>query len=448
MVTGFGLILIILLAIVFIIIAGSKFKIHSFLVLLFTTFFTGFALQMPLNDIVVTANEGFGTMMKHIGLVVILGTLIGTVLEKSGATITIANAIIRLFGENRPIAAITIIGAVVGIPIFCDSGFVILSSLTKPLSSKTNKSYIAITCGLASGLYITHTLLPPHPGAIAGAANFGLSQSLGTVMLIGFLVSVPVAIVAWWFSSKVAAGVKYDAEVPEVINESDEIILPPLYKSMLPVVVPVLLIAAGSLTLLFPVSLTLKKYIEFIGSPLIALCIGLLLTLALVSRHQVKQFQLWMKEGIIHAGSILILVGAGGVFGALLKKTALADIVKDIAAQSNGSKLLFLIVAWLMGVLLKSAQGSTTAAILIVTSIIAPLASIAGFNTNVELSLLLIAVSGGAMLVSHTNDAYFWVISQFSGLSMRQTYQSFSLATVFMGISVLVMVLLLALFIL
>jgi len=386
-------------------------------------------------------------MMRHIGLVVILGTLIGAVLEKSGATLTIANAIIKLFGEGRPIAAITIIGAVIGIPIFCDSGFVILSSLSKPLAQKTKKSYAAITCGLASGLYITHTLLPPHPGSIAGAANLGLGQSLGTVIMIGLIISVPVTIVAWWFSSRQASKVHYD-----IVDEDEALIdhkkLPALYKSLLPVVIPILLITIGSLALLMPIAADLKTFIEFFGSPLIALCIGLALTLLLISKAQLKQFQLWMKEGVMHAGSILILVGAGGVFGAILKKTALADIVKGIAAQSEGSIILFLIIGWLMGVLLKTAQGSTTSAIIIVTSIMAPLATNAGFDTNIELSLLLAAIAGGSMVVSHANDAYFWVISQFSGLSMQQTYKTFSFATVFMGISVLIMVLLLALVVL
>jgi GntP family gluconate:H+ symporter len=450
MVTGANLLFIIAAAIAFIIIASSKFKIHPFIVLLVATVFTGLAVQMPLNEIATTANEGFGQMMRHIGLVVILGTLIGAVLEKSGATLTIANAIIRLFGEGRPIAAITIIGAVIGIPIFCDSGFVILSSLTKPLAVKTKKSYAAITCGLASGLYITHTLLPPHPGSIAGAANLGLGQSLGTVIMIGFIISIPVTVVAWWFSSKRATKVFYDmgeaAKEEKDIEEHTK--LPALYKSLLPVIIPIIFITIGSLSLLVPMSSVVKNLFEFFGSPLIALSIGLALSLLLISKQQVKQFQLWMKEGVMHAGSILILVGAGGVFGAILKKTALADIVKNVAEKSEGSMLLFLLIAWLMGVLLKTAQGSTTSAIIIVTSIMAPLAASAGFDTNMELSLLLAAIAGGAMVVSHANDAYFWVISQFSGLSMQQTYKTFSLATVFMGVSVLIMVLLLALVIL
>ncbi|HEX7903433.1 MAG TPA: GntP family permease [Chitinophagaceae bacterium] len=447
MVTGTGLLFIIAAAIVFIIIASSRLKIHPFIVLLIATLLTGFAVGMPLNEMVITANEGFGQMMRHIGLVVILGTLIGTVLEKTGATLTIANAIIQLFGAGRPIAAITIIGTIVGIPIFCDSGFVILSSLAKPLAQKTKKSYTAITCGLASGLYITHTLLPPHPGSIAGAANLGIGQSLGTVILIGFIISIPVTVVAWWYSSRRAAKVYY-----ELVEETTETVtpmeLPALYKSLLPVITPIVLIATGSLTMLVSMNESTKSKIEFFGSPLIALSIGLALSLLLVSKNQVKQFQLWMREGVSHAGSILILVGAGGVFGAVLKKTALADIVKNIAAQNEGSMLLFLVIAWLMGVLLKTAQGSTTSAIIIVTSIMAPLATAAGFDTPIELSLLLAAIAGGAMAVSHANDAYFWVISQFSGLNMQQTYKTFSLATIFMGISVLIMVLLLALVVL
>jgi GntP family gluconate:H+ symporter len=240
MVTGTGLFFIIAAAIAFIVIASSKYKIHPFIVLLTATVFTGLAVRMPLSEIATTANEGFGNMMRHIGLVVILGTLIGVVLEKSGGTLTIANAIIKLFGAGRPIAAVTIIGTVIGIPIFCDSGFVILSSLTKPLAQKTKKSYAAITCGLASGLYITHTLLPPHPGSIAGAANLGLGQSLGTVIMIGFIISIPVTIVAWWFSSRRAAKVFYDMEDADEEN-ADERQLPTLYKSLLPVVTPIIL---------------------------------------------------------------------------------------------------------------------------------------------------------------------------------------------------------------
>jgi GntP family gluconate:H+ symporter len=189
----------------------------------------------------------------------------------------------------------------------------------------------------------------------------------------------------------------------------------------------------------------LKPIIDFLGHPVIALLIGFGLSLRTVTKSDYENLQGWIRSGIMHAGSILIVVGAGGVFGEVLKKTAIAEVVNQFATASSSSKLIFLIIGWFMGVIIKTAQGSTTSAIIVVTSIMAPLAAAAGFIQPIELSLLLAAIAGGTMMVSHTNDAYFWVISQFSGLSMSDTYRSFSLATVAMSITVLITVLLLSL---
>lgn len=186
--------------------------------------------------------------------------------------------------------------------------------------------------------------------------------------------------------------------------------------------------------------------IDFLGHPVIALLIGFGLSLFTVSSADRSSLQGWIKEGVLHAGSILVIVGAGGVFGEILKKTPIADLVTGFTSGGNGSMLFFLFVAWCMGVLLKTAQGSTTSAIIVVTSIIAPLAAAAGFDTPVELSLLLASIAGGTMMVSHTNDAYFWVIAQFSGIGMSSTYKTFSLATIFMSIAALITVMLMAIF--
>jgi gluconate:H+ symporter, GntP family len=447
MLSGFPLLLLIAVAIVFIVVMGSKLKVHPFLVLLLTALLTGIFSGMPVTEIANTANEGFGNMMKKIGLVVILGTLIGTVLEKSGAIVQLANTILKLFGEKRPVAAITVIGAVIGIPIFCDSGFVILSGLAKPLAQRSNKSYAAIVCGLASGLYITHTLLPPHPGSIAGAANLGLKEHFGTVIGMGFLIAVPVTVVAWWFSSRIAKNVNTE----ELLLKEESIVAlhtPALWKCILPVIIPVVLIAFSSFSVFFQLPQSLKIIIDFVGHPVMALLIGFALSLLTIEKKSFTQLQPWMKEGTVHAGNILVIVGAGGVFGEVLKKTSLADLVTNFTKGSEGSMLLFLFIAWCMGVLLKTAQGSTTSAIIVVTSILAPLTAAAGFDTPVELSLLLASVAGGTMMVSHTNDAYFWVISQFSGLNMTQTYRTFSFATVWMSIAVLLTIILLSFFIL
>jgi GntP family gluconate:H+ symporter len=443
MLSGIPLLLLIAGAIIFIVVMGSKFRVNPFIVLLLAALLTGIFSGMPINDIAVAANDGFGNMMKKIGLVVILGTLIGTVLEKSGSILRIAHFILQLFGEGRAVAAITVIGVVVGIPIFCDSGYIILSGLTQPLAKKSGKKHAAIVCGLASGLYITHTLLPPHPGSIAGAANIGLKDHLGTVIGIGMMMSVPLAIVAWWFSSKFAANVTMEelAEQPQTVKPANVT----LWRSFLPIAVPLLLIALLSFTFFLDLPDQIRKAIDFAGNPVIALLIGFGLSLFSVAPEQKSALQNWIKEGIMHAGSILVIVGAGGVFGEVLKKTPIADLVTGFTSGGNSSMLFFLFISWCMGVLLKTAQGSTTSAIIVVTSIIAPLSAAAGFDTPVELSLLLVSIAGGTMMVSHTNDAYFWVISQFSGMGMSTTYKTFSLSTVFMSIAALIIVMIMAL---
>lgn len=444
MVTGLPLLLIISVAIIFIVVVCSRFKWHPFLALLIAALFTALAVGLPLKDIATTANEGFGNMMTHIGLVVVLGTLIGTVLEKSGATLCIADAIIRFFGKDKPVLAITVIGAVVGIPIFCDSGFVILNGLTKPLSRESKRSYTAIVNGLAGGLYVTHTLLPPHPGALAGAANLGLGQHLGTVILTGLLISIPTTIMCWLFASRFLNKVN-QYQTTEEIKEDELQQLPAFWKSILPVIVPVLLIAAGSAAELLPMPATMTSVLLFFGSPMVALLTGLLFSLLLVKGKGAKVFNRWMVEAISHAGPILILVGAGGVFGNVLKKTPLAELVHRWVSSGSFSPLVFLLIAYAIGCLLKTAQGSTTSAIIVATSILSPIAFIAGFKEPLQLSLLLSATAAGAMMVSHANDAYFWVIAQFSGLTMQETYRSFSLMSIVLSISSLVFILLLAL---
>ena len=444
MITGLPLLLIIAVAICFIVVACSHFKWHPFLALLTASLFTALTVGLPLKDIATTANEGFGNMMTHIGLVVVLGTLIGTVLEKSGATLRIADAIIGFFGKDKPVLAITVIGAVVGIPIFCDSGFVILNGLTKPLSKESKRSYTAIVNGLAGGLYITHTFLPPHPGSLAGAANLGLGQHLGTVILTGILVSIPTTLLCWLFASRILNKIN-NTEITDEIKEEGLIQLPALWKSILPVIIPVLLIATASAAELIGIPSTIKNTLLFFGSPVIALLCGLLLSLLLVKRKEAALFNKWMAEAIMHAGPILILVGAGGVFGNVLKKTPLADLVQHWVHNGSFSPITFLLIAYAIGSLLKTAQGSTTSSIIVATSILAPIATIAGFIQPLSLSLLLSATAAGAMMVSHTNDAYFWVISQFSGLSMQETYRSFSLLSIVLSITSLLVILLLAL---
>ncbi|NQV34898.1 MAG: GntP family permease, partial [Phycisphaeraceae bacterium] len=190
MVEGPLLLVILAAAIVFIVLATARFKLHPFVALLVAAYGIGLAVRMPLMDIDKTISRGFGDILAYIGIVIILGTVIGIILEKSGAAITMADAVLKVVGKKRPALAMSIIGYIVSIPVFCDSGYVILASLKKSMGKKAGASAVTMSIALATGLYATHTLVPPTPGPIAAAGNLGLENQLGLVILFGLGISV------------------------------------------------------------------------------------------------------------------------------------------------------------------------------------------------------------------------------------------------------------------
>ena len=184
-----GLVLILIALIVFIVLATTRFKLHPFLALLGAALLAGFAYQLPTLEIAGHITRGFGGILGYIGIVIVFGTIIGVILERSGAAITMAETVIRLLGERFPTLTVSIIGYLVSIPVFCDSGYVILNSLKNALAARMKVSVVAMSVALATGLYATHTFVPPTPGPIAAAGNLGLESSLGLVILVGLVVS-------------------------------------------------------------------------------------------------------------------------------------------------------------------------------------------------------------------------------------------------------------------
>jgi GntP family gluconate:H+ symporter len=455
MLSGILLLTVILLAVVFIVISVSVLKLHPFLALLLATLLTGLVVGVPLGQILEAVNQGFGSLLGSIGLVVVLGSIIGTILEKSGAAVQIANLIIAIVGKNRPNLAMGIIGAIVGIPVFCDSGFIILSGLAKAVADKGKKHFSGVALSLAGGLYTTHVLVPPTPGPLACAGNLGLADHLGEVILMGLVVSIPSTFIAIVFSSKVW-GVLYGAKginlniSTNIYTEQKLIIegqkLPPIFLSLLPVFLPITLIAIASFANVFPWSANLKPIVAFVGNPLIALILGLLCTLFLMPKWDKSFLNDLMGVGITQAGTILILTGAGGSFGALLKITPIAQMLNEWFMGNSLSGVLVLFVGYLTAALLKTAQGSSTSALVITSSMLAPLLQTVGFETPTHISLLVMAIGGGAMSVSHANDSYFWVVSQFGNLQLKEAYKGLTLMSFFQGLVVLMTTILLFLF--
>lgn len=446
MITGPILIVIFIAAVVFIIISTSVIKLHPFLSLLLASFGIGIAVRMPLDQIVETINQGFGQIMIYIGLVIVLGTIIGTILDKSGGALKIADVVLKLFGKKRPALAMSIIGAIVSIPVFCDSGFVILSSLNKAVSKRSNISLATLTIALSSGLYATHTLIPPTPGPIAAAGNIGASDFLGTIIWIGILTSIPAILVGYKWAKFIGGKIQID-----LINESTDISdtlnninnLPSGVKSFGPIVLPIILIAIASTLKLFSVSGDIAELMVFVGSPLVALLLGTVWAFTLFPKFDKKHINGWIGKGISLAGPILLITGAGGAFGNILKATPMTDFLGSFTSGGNFSGILIIIVAFVVASVLKISQGSSTAALVITSSMLAPFLISSNIDSPIALALVVMAIGGGAMTVSHANDSYFWVVTQFSGLNVKDSYRSFTMVTLFQGITVLVTTILL-----
>ncbi len=438
MLTGLPLLLLILLAIIFIVFASTVWKVHPFLSILLASLGLGIGTGLSFTTIISAINGGFGGLMGYIGLIVVLGSIIGVILEKSGAALRIADTLLALIGKKRPALAMSLIGATVSIPVFCDSGFIILSGLNKALARKTAAKEATLALTLAAGLYTTHTLIPPTPGPIAAAGNLGASDFLGVIMLMGLVVSIPTLIASYFFAQKVGANLQLK---DNTLTIEENIKLPSVSLSLAPILIPILLIAAATIVKFIAWEGQIVAIIRFIGDPLIALLIGLIFALFLLPKWDKTHLNDWLAEGIKLAGPILIITGAGGAFGGVLKATALKSMVESWASSGQVAGLGFLIFAFGLAALLKTAQGSSTNALVITSSVLAPLTTTMGFTSPYELSLIVMAIGGGAMTVSHANDSYFWVVSQFSGINMKSAYRSFTLMTGLQGLTVLIMTL-------
>jgi gluconate:H+ symporter, GntP family len=293
MTEGLWLIFVLFISVLFIILGTTRLKLHPFVVLLLASYLAGALAGLPLESIAASVALGFGDIMAYIGIVIVLGTIIGTILEKSNAAIKLAELVLKLVGKRFPALAMSLIGYIVSIPVFCDSAYVILSSLKKSLVHQTKKPSVALSIALATGLYATHTFVPPTPGPIAAAGNLGLDDQLGLVILFGAAVAL-VALLAGYFWASYA-GKKYTtSEDTETFiqNISEHIKLPSATKSLMPILIPILLIALRSIAA-YPAKPFgtgfFFTFLNFTGQPVNALLIGFLLAFLLFPKFLTKK---------------------------------------------------------------------------------------------------------------------------------------------------------------
>lgn len=450
MVHGPWLLLVILLGILFIVFATAKLKLHPFLSLLIATFGVGIGANLSLEKILTAVSDGFGDLMGNIGIVIVAGTIIGFVMEKSGAALKMAEVVLRIVGEKHPQLAMSLIGGIVSIPVFCDSAFVILSSLKRSLAQRAKVPLASMAVALATGLYATHTLVPPTPGPIAAAGNIGASGYLGTVILFGLIVSVPVILVGYLWATKVAVNIQIEGENEPKADENVTQAftqLPSTFLSFFPILLPLILIGLASVVTFMKLKGPFASFLTFIGTPTVALLFGVLASFLLIpnalrlSSKKVEQpLTIWVDQAIQSAGPILLITGAGGAFGSVIKATPVADLIKSFAQGDLFSGAFFILVPFLIAAALKTAQGSSTAALVITSALMAPLLPEVGITGAIPLALVVMAIGAGAMVVSHVNDSYFWVVTQFSNMKVTDAYKAQTMATLLQGVTAILVI--------
>ncbi len=450
------LIILLLLSVAFIVVSTCKFQLHPFLALLFAAVGFGLCARMPLSGIVASINQGFGDTLGGIGIVIIAGVIIGTFLERSGGAYAMAEIILKIIGEKHVPLAMSIIGYFISVPVFADSGFVILTPLNRALSKKAKISLATSAIALATGLTATHCLVPPTPGPIAAAGILG--ADLGLVILLGVVVSSVAVVVGWLFATKVAARVYIDpnpedseADVRAKLKEA-----PSALKAFTPIVVPIVLIVIKSISDYpkaengpwqkmvgaiagvtgAPALELLKSIVGFIGEPVIALLIGVLLAFLLPKKLNRAMLSTtgWVGQALLNAALIIMVTGAGGAFGRVLRDSPLADVLGESLSRANlGIWLPFVIAA-----ALKSAQGSSTVALITTSSLMAPLMIPLGFETAMAKALAVLSIGAGSMVVSHANDSFFWVVTQMTKMDVKTGYKLHTTATLAIGLASIV----------
>lgn len=428
------LLLLLVLAIAFIVLATTILKLHPFLALLITAFGFGILSGMPLPEVVKSVNDGFGGTIGYIGIVILAGSIIGTFLEKSGGAYQLATSILRLTGEKNVPLAMGSVGYVVSIPVFCDSGFVLLSPLMKALARKSGTALAASAIALSLGLYATHTMVPPTPGPVAAAGIVG--ADLGLTIMWGLLVGLFAMLAGWLFAILVAARVHVPEDSATEIVELSQEDSPSVGKSLLPILLPIVLIVLRSIAELPGKPFGAGPVIEllgFLGQPVVALLIGVALATLLPKKldRDMLSGSGWVGEAILAAATIIIITGAGGAFGKVLQNSGIAKIIGENLANSPlGILLPFVIAAGI-----KTAQGSSTVAIITTASLVAPLLASLGLDSDTAKALVVVVIGAGAMVVSHANDSFFWVVTQFSGMDVQTGYRLQTVGTLVQGLA-------------
>ncbi|MBW5377626.1 GntP family permease [Brachyspira pilosicoli] len=454
--SGGLLIIVFVICIAVMIFAISKLKIHPFLSIMGISVIFAFIADISLKDIPSIIGAGFSGTFTSIGIVIILGALIGTVLEKTGGALKLSDMVIKVVGKKNPELAMLIMGWIVSIPVFCDSGFVILNPIKKALIKRTMTSTVAMSMALSAGLYISHVFIPPTPGPIAAANSLNVGNHLLIVIGMGVACSILPLIAGYFFAKYIGTKVKSSSELnntDETVQTYEELVasygkLPNGFLAVSPIIVPILLMALASIFNMAKIEGNISILVNFLGTPIIALAVGVIFSVITYfnqKKHtkEMQSFYDMTNDTLKIVGPILFVTAAGGVLGKVISSSSLVAFITENATIFESIGIFF---PFILSAILKTAQGSSTVALTTTAGILAPLMGALGLDTPVLASLTVMAIGAGAMTVSHANDSYYWVVTNFSDIKAQDGYKTQTLMTLVIGIFGMINVFLLSLF--
>ncbi|WP_313580235.1 GntP family permease [Lacrimispora sp.] len=429
--SGERMMIALLIGIVILIFLVLKTKIHAFLALIMASLIIGVAGGMPLVNITLengktfgivnSITTGFGGTLGSIGIIIGFGVMMGQIFERTGAAKRMAQTFLKLFGKKREEEALALTGFLVSIPIFCDSGFVILAPIAKAISRVTKKSVISLGAALAAGLVITHSLVPPTPGPLGVCGIFGVD--VGKFILYGLVIAIPMTVActayARWVGKKLyqipddkEGFIRLPYQEPDYSQDFSigSEALPSTLESFAPLFLPIILILISTVSSALGKTSGFMMVFQFLGSPIVAVGIGLVLAIFTLGRSLTREEAIKeMEKGMASAGIIMLVTGGGGALGQIIKDSGLGTYMAEALA---GTAVPIVILPFLIATAMRFIQGSGTVAMTTAASISAPIILAAGVNPI----LGAMACCVGSLFFSYFNDSYFWVVNRTLGV--------------------------------
>lgn len=428
-------------------------KLNTFISLIITSMVTALMLGMPLDKVVETVEKGMGSTLGHIAIIFGLGAILGKLLSDGGGATRIADTLIDKFGEKHVQWAMVVAAFVIGIALFFEVGLVLLVPLVFTLAKRTKVSPLKIGLPMITALSVTHGFLPPHPGPVVIAKE--LHASLGEVLLYGFIIAIPVTIIAGPVFGKIAQKLTPTAYTREgdisslgAQKEFKESEMPGFGVSVLTATLPVILMLIATVVQLITGNVDNSKnafigIINFIGTADTAMLIAVLFAMVTMGIRQGcnnKAIMQSVTDAIYPIGMMILIIGGGGTFKQVLIDGGVGD---TIAKMFEGSTMSPILLAWIVAAVLRLALGSATVAAISTTGIVLPLLQ----ASDVNVALVVLAIGAGSVILSHVNDAGFWMFKEYFGLTIKETFLTWSLLETIISVSGLIFILFLSLFV-